>query len=116
MRPRAPPLDVSSLASSFKRLTTWQDPSASRTAFALGNVAFIAILMGKKAIVLLWIAWIAAFVLPVKEEVGLFLQDLKNDSRVAVAREHAQEAMVVVAKCFKSALLAMRERFSPPPK
>ena len=45
-------------------------------AFAVGNAAFLAYFVGPKAIFMLWIAFLAAFLLPLRDRVDFVVLEL----------------------------------------
>jgi len=76
-RPLAPrrPLDTATIGSLVRNLTSWQDAHASGAVFAAGNAVFVLLAFGRSALLLLWLAFIAAFVVPRRDD----LLDLLHD-------------------------------------
>ena len=76
-RPLAPrrPLDTATIGSLVRNLTSWQDAHASGAVFAAGNAVFVLLAFGRSALLLLWLAFIAAFVVPRRDD----LLDLMHD-------------------------------------
>jgi hypothetical protein len=58
-----------------RNLTSWQDAHASGAVFAAGNAVFVLLAFGRSALLLLWLAFIAAFVAPRRDD----LLDLLHD-------------------------------------
>ena len=76
-RPLAPrlPLDTVTIGSLVRNLTSWQGAHASGAVFAAGNAVFVLLAFGRSALLLLWLAFIAAFVVPRRDD----LLDLLHD-------------------------------------
>ena len=64
-------VDTAVIGKACRNLTNWEDPAASKLAFAVGNAAFLAYFVGPKAIFMLWIAFLAAFLLPLRDRVDV---------------------------------------------
>ena len=87
----------------IRNLTAWKDVDASRAAFVVGNAVFASFFIGKKAVLLLWVAFIAMFV------VRSPLQ-LDNPEALTMA---AREAASACVEALKAATAAVRERLAP---
>ena len=66
-----------------RNLTTWEDVDASRMVFAVGNAAFAAFFLGKSAVFLLWLAFVAAFLVPVRHELVAWASGVTEGEGVA---------------------------------
>ena len=65
----AVPLDTPTLGEFVRNLTEWQDLHASAAAFAVGNALFLLAALGRKALVFLWLGFVAAFAVPRRQTV-----------------------------------------------
>ena len=70
-------------------------------AFAVGNAAFAAVFIGRKAIFLLWCAFLAAFILPKRLELQEWAADLQ-----------AGEVAATIARGLAGGVAQLRERIS----
>ena len=107
-RPPTQQLSTAVLGDAIRNLTTWTDVDASRAVFAVGNAVFASFFIGRAAVLLLWLAFIASFI------VRSPLQVNDMESIVFAARD----AATACAGALKAATTAVRERFfqlpSPP--
>ena len=94
----------------WRNLTSWEDADATRLAFIAGNTAFAAFFFGRAAVLLLWLAFIAAFLLPLREHVDA-LQGLPQVGSIVDA---AAKALVAIRSSILFAVEALRERFARP--
>lgn len=104
-RPSPQPLNTELMGDVIRNLTTWQDVDASRAAFVVGNAVFASFFIGRKAVLLLWLAFIATFIMR---------SPLQLDNMESIAAA-AREAVSACAEVVKAATAAVRERLSPAP-
>lgn len=88
------------IGEAVRNLTTWKDVSASALVFAVGNAAFASLFIGKTAMLLLWLAFLAGFLLP--------LRDVDASDAFGVATDALHSAV----NGLKSLLAAVRERYA----
>ena len=103
-------ISTADMGTAVRNLTHWEDTHASAAVFAVGNAAFIMVLLGKRALVMLWLAFIAAFVAPKRRE----LQDWAQDSAVITDIMDAVSSAGSSAAAFiAKAVVGVRARISP---
>ena len=94
-------IDTAQLGQAVRNLTHWKDMSASGVVFAIGNALFASVFFGRRAIFVLWLAFLAAFLLPLRDaSAGIDLSDLTS---------MAADALDGLKDVFTS----IRERFAP---
>ena len=103
-------VDTAALGEVVRNLTTWEDASATGFVFAVGNAAFAAFFIGRRVIFLLWLAFVAAFVLPLRERA-----DALDTLPFADALHAASEALHAATTAAKGLITVVRERFLPLP-
>ena len=94
------------MGEAVRNLTSWRDVSASTVVFAIGNAAFAAFFIGKRAVLLLWLAFMAAFLWPLRDANA---GDAARDGLAAVT-----EGLHAATDALKAVFAAVRERFQPP--
>ncbi len=97
-------MDTAVLGEAYRNVTSWQDPDVSRAAFAIGNALFAAVFFGRSTILLLWMAFVAAFVVPKRHQ----LLEWAADVQVTDLLVSTREALAGTLALLRERLAAMR--------
>ena len=103
-------IDTAVAGEVIRNLTTWTDVDASRVAFAVGNALFAACFIGRKAIFVLWLAFLAAF-LKAPMNTGE-LQEYVTGLKEWAADLHIGDALASAKDGIADAVAMVRERIA----
>ena len=95
-------LDTTQIGDCFRNLTTWDDPTASRLAFAIGNACFASFFIGRRAVALLWFAFVVTFLLPLCDNLQSVLEGMPMG-----------EMLGDLLGALRAGYTMVRERFAP---
>ena len=114
---RTPPpptaqLDTERVGTAIRNLTQWTDLHASGTAFAVGNAAFAMVFIGRRAVLLLWLAFIAAFAAPKRHD--LLEWASSSDSLASSAVEACASAVDMIKSAVEGVVATVRARLDRP--
>jgi len=78
-------LDTVVFGEAVRNLTSWEDPDASKVVFAVGNAVFAACVFGlRRAAAALWLAFLIAFLMPLRDKLDALEVPLLADALQAV--------------------------------
>lgn len=100
------PLDTKRMGDAVRNLTRWEDVHASGTAFAVGNALFAMVFLGRRALMLLWLAFVTAFIAPKRLDMWDWIRERFDEA----ALEGAIGFGETVVDTTKSAVAGVRAR------